>query len=79
MNNGSPEQAELIQNAIKQGSLEQLSQVVAIVHETGALEYTKNQAAAHTDKAIEQLQQLPDNQYRQAMVDLAEFAIGRNH
>jgi octaprenyl-diphosphate synthase len=79
MREGTTEESALIATAIREGGLEQLDDIVAIVKRCGALEYTAQSARQQADLAIEQLQQLPDNRFRQAMIDLAEFAISRNH
>ena len=79
MREGNKEEAELIAQAIHEGGLDQLDTIVDIVKRSGALEYTADSARQQADLAIEQLQQLPDSPYKQAMVELAEFSIGRNH
>ena len=79
MREGNKEEAELIAQAIREGGLDQLDTIVDIVKRSGALEYTADSARQQADLAIEQLQQLPDSPYKQAMVELAEFSIGRNH
>jgi octaprenyl-diphosphate synthase len=70
---------ELIRNAISQGDASQLSQVVAIVEATGAMEYTLAAARAAVARALEALTALPDSRFRTALADVAEFATGRNH
>ncbi len=79
MREGDQKEAELIAQAIREGGLDQLDTIVDIVKRSGALEYTAESARQQADLAIEQLQLLPDSPYKQAMVELAEFSIGRNH
>jgi len=79
MREGDPKEAKLIAQAIREGGLDQLDTIVDIVKRSGALEYTAESARQQADLAIEQLQLLPDNPYKQAMIELAEFSIGRNH
>jgi len=79
MKRGNPEQAALIANAIREGGVEQLDPIIAIVHSCGALQYTNQCAREQADLAIACLQSLPDNPYRQAMIDLAHFSVGRDH
>jgi len=69
----------LIAQAIRDGDLDKLNEVVSIVKECGALTYTADCARRHVEQAIEQLSVLEESKYRQAMIELAEFAIGRNH
>lgn len=79
MREAGSEQQALIAQAIREGDLDKLEAVVSIVKECGALTYTADRARHHVEQAIEQLSKLEDSKYRQAMVELAEFAIGRNH
>lgn len=79
MREGDQKEAELIAQAIREGGLDQLDTIVDIVKRSGALEYTAESARQQADLAIEQLQLLPDSPYKQAMAELAEFSIGRNH
>lgn len=78
MQTGTPEQAKLIRQAIRKGGLEQLDDVLAIVHDTGALDYTRQRAEEMIDKALAQLDALPESAYRNAMTQLAHMAINRD-
>ncbi len=77
MQKGTPEQSQTIREAIENGSVEQLSQIVAIVRSTGALQGTREAAAAEAQRAIDAALRLPDNTYRQAMVALASQLLQR--
>ena len=77
MQNGSSEQAELIRAAIKQGGLEHIEEITRIIIQTGALEYTLDQAQAEVDKAKASIAFLPANEYRQALMFLADYAVER--
>lgn len=77
MRAGSDAQRDLIRTAILEGGLEQMDQIQEIIRETGALEYTAEKAREAADSAIAVLGDIPDNEYRQALVSLAEFAIQR--
>ena len=77
MRKGSQAQRELIREAILEGGLDQLDEIRDIIHVTGALEYTARRARAAADAAIANLAGLPENDYRQALMALAEFAIQR--
>ncbi len=79
MREGDEEQRGIIEKAIREGGLDQLDTIVDIVKRSGALEYTADSARQQADLAIEQLVHLPESPYKQAMVELAEFSIGRNH
>ena len=79
MREGTPEQAKLIRQAIRQGGLDHLDDVLAIVHETGALEYTRARAEEMSAKALEQLGFLPASRYRDSMAELARLAVERQN
>lgn len=71
-----PQQA-LINEAILKGGIGQIDSIMAIIKSTGALEYTYDKAKQYLDFAIQQLQHLPDSPYRQALYELAHFALTR--
>lgn len=77
MQTGTDAQREIIRNAILDGGRDQMSAVQAIIQETGALDYTAQRARDAADAAIVELEKLPRNEYRQALMALAEFAIQR--
>jgi octaprenyl-diphosphate synthase len=77
MREGTAEQRELIRTAILEGGLEQMDEIQAVIRATGALEYTAQKAREAAEAAIADLACVPDNEYRQGLVSLAEFAIQR--
>jgi len=77
MQAGTAAQRDLIRTAIIEGGLEQMDPIQEIIHATGALEYTAAKAREAADSAITVLNDIPDNEYRQALISLAEFAIQR--
>jgi len=77
MEQGTPEQAKLIRQVIRDGGLEQLDAVLEIVHATGALDYTRQRAEEMADKALQQLDALPPSAYRDSMAQLARLAVDR--
>jgi len=79
MKNGTPEQAFVIADAIRNGDASQLATILDIVQATGAMTYTLDAAREQVRQAIEQLQHLPDNIYTQAMRQVAEFSLARTY
>ena len=77
MQKGTPEQSQTIREAIENGSVDQLGQIVDIVRITGALQGTRDAAAAEAQRAINAALRLPNNTYRQAMVALASQLLQR--
>ena len=77
MERGSPADHQMIRLAIEEGGVEQLDAIVAIVHSTGAIETTRLRAAQEAQRAIDAASSLPDNVYRQALIDLAAQLLVR--
>ncbi|HEY1102743.1 MAG TPA: polyprenyl synthetase family protein [Burkholderiaceae bacterium] len=74
---GNPQQRELIRTAIETGAVEQLEHIAAIVRETGALDVTRQVAAAEAQRAIDAARALPANAWREALLELAANLLGR--
>ncbi len=80
MKNGSKEQANIVSKAIQNGGGEgMLESVLKVIHETGALDYTRKKAEAESYIATEAISLLPDSQYKECLLQLAVFAVSRNH
>ncbi|QHG67086.1 polyprenyl synthetase family protein [Pseudomonas putida] len=79
MREGTPEQAALVRKAIQKGGLEDLEQIREAVEASGALKYTAELARDYVKRAIECLEALPASEYRDALVELSEFAVARTH
>lgn len=79
MREGTPEQAALVRQAIQKGGIENLSNILEAVEAAGALDYTARLARDHADRAIACLDVLPDNEYRDAMIELTRFAVARTY
>jgi octaprenyl-diphosphate synthase len=78
MKKGSEAQRRMIREAIvADGGLEHLDEIKAVIETTGALAYTARRAQEAADRAIEALDGIPDSEYRQAMIAIAEFAARR--
>jgi len=69
----------LLQNAIENGSRDNLEAVLAIIEKTGSLAYTARIAREQAQLAQQALNVLPDSDYKQALEDLAEFSVERTH
>jgi octaprenyl-diphosphate synthase len=77
MAEGSRADAALVRGAIEQCSGERLAEVIRAVERSGALDYTKAQAERQAQTAIALLPGLPENRYRDALAQLAEFSVSR--
>jgi octaprenyl-diphosphate synthase len=78
MKHGSPEQAEIIRDAIKQGDASRFDEILSIVQNTGALDQARQQAESETKLASMALAKIPDSQYKAALLELSAFAVSRD-
>ena len=77
MENGSTKDQELIRKAILDGGLDQLERITEIIEATGALQYTAKRAQEAADSAVAALSDIPDSEYKQALITIAEFSVQR--
>lgn len=77
MREARPADKELIRNAIVEGGLGQLEKIQAIIESTGALQYTAARAQEAADSAIAALSDLPDSDYKQALIAIVVFSVQR--
>jgi octaprenyl-diphosphate synthase len=77
MENGSDAERKMMRSAIEEGGLDKLDDIQAVVESTGALEYTAARAQEAADVAINALAGIPESEYKQAMIAIADFAVRR--
>jgi len=77
MQRGSDAQREVIRDAIQTGSVGELDRIVAIVNDTGALDVTRQAAAAEARRAIDAAGQLPHNPFTSGLLQLAAQLLER--
>jgi octaprenyl-diphosphate synthase len=75
----SKSEVKIIKNAIKDGNRDAFNEVYAIVKSTNAITYTEKRAGEEAQKAIDALTPLPDSEFKEAMIMLANFSVQRNH
>jgi len=78
MRNSNAEQSQLIRNAIEQGGLEHLTKVVEIVKSSGALDHVKKIAEAESAQCRAAIAHFPESKFKQALIELADFAVTRS-
>jgi len=66
-----------VREAIEQGDVGKFSEVLAIIHDTGALDFTREQAMRETEAACAAIASLADSKYKQCLIELANFAATR--
>ncbi|MFT3857395.1 MAG: octaprenyl diphosphate synthase [Aquabacterium sp.] len=78
MQRGTPEQRDIIRNAIVHGEVERMAEIVGIVRATGALEATREAAMAQAELAKSCLDVLPASEWREALLQLSFDSIHRS-
>ncbi len=71
-------QKKLIRQAIEQGGLEQLDAIMQAIEQTGALDYSRKIAEQEANLAKQKIAFLPDNDYKRAMLCLADYSVSRS-
>ena len=79
MANSSAADRELLRQAILEGGIDQLDKITEIVNSTGALQYTQQRAQEAADAAIEALANIPESDYKQALITIAELSVQRRN
>jgi octaprenyl-diphosphate synthase len=77
MRNGTVTERNVIREAIETGGTAQMAQIMEIVHKTGALKATRLAAANEAQRALDALENLPQNSYRDALGQLASQLLER--
>jgi octaprenyl-diphosphate synthase len=78
MERGNPAERALIRQAIENGAVSELDDIVQIVRQTGALEATRDAARAEAERAAACLERLAASSYRDALLDLCVRSVDRS-
>ena len=76
---GDDAQTQLIRDAIEAGDRNSIDAVMEVVKATGAIDYSMQRAAKEADYALEQLHQLPNSGYKDAMEFVVNLAVQREY
>lgn len=79
MQHGNKEQAALICKAIERGGREEFAAVLDAIHQTRALEYARKQAKIESEAACAACAVLRRSNYRDSLLQLADFAVSRSY
>jgi octaprenyl-diphosphate synthase len=79
MQHGTAQQAAVVRSAIEEGDVGKFSDVLKIIHDTGALDFTRLQAMREVDLACAAIAGLPASKYKTCLMELAHFAATRQH
>ncbi|WP_442593728.1 polyprenyl synthetase family protein [Parapusillimonas sp. JC17] len=75
---GTPDQKQLIQNAIRTGEAD-FAAVAQAIRDTEALEYTREAAVAEAKLAREALAGFPISVHQKSLLEFCSFAVNRDH
>jgi octaprenyl-diphosphate synthase len=79
MKHGTDEQRNLVRACIEQGDESKFEAILAAITNSGALNYTKDEASKAALRATNAIASLTESPYKQALLTLASFAVDRNH
>ncbi len=79
MHHGNAEQAALVRGAIENGGRDDFAAVLAAIQQTGALDEARRHAGAEAQLAKDALFALPPSIFKEALLQLSDFAVARNH
>jgi octaprenyl-diphosphate synthase len=79
MENGTPEQRELVRNCIEQGDEQNFEAILAAITTSGALDFTRREAEVAAQRAADAISALPESEFKQSLLQLCVFAVDRNH
>lgn len=79
MQHGTPEQAALVRGAIENGGRDDFAAVLSAIQATGALDEARRHARDEAQRAIDAISILPPSIFRDALLQLSDFAVARNY
>ena len=79
MRNGQPDQKAFVENAIRNGGVENLPEMIRLVKATDALKYTSEQANTERCQAMACLNNVADSEFKDSMSKLINFVVDRHH
>lgn len=79
LKHGNRQQQHAVRQAIIHGEREKFAEILAIVESTGALSYTAEQAKLAAHAAIDALAAIGESPYKNALINLAQYSIQRDH
>lgn len=76
---GTTAQQTLIKNCLGNRDLTQFTEILDVIHQTQSIAFTRNLAEIEIDKAIKALDVLPESPWKQALIELATYAVQRDY
>lgn len=79
MQQGTPEQAACVRKAIEEGGRDDFPAVLEAIRNSGALQYAQTRATEEAELSKRAIQHLDESSFKNALLQLAGFAVERNH
>ncbi|GAB4297428.1 MAG: octaprenyl diphosphate synthase [Methylophaga sp.] len=79
MRQGDAQQTAIIREAIEKGERDRIEDIIRIINDTGAIDYTAGAARQEVAHAKAALEVLPETDYKQALLGLADFSVDRTY
>ena len=79
METGSAAQRRLIREAIESAGSERFDEISQVINDTGALQYTIDQAQSHAGLARRSIAEFADSEFKQALLFLADYSVERKY
>ena len=79
MEHGTETQRALVRRCIETGDEQHFEEILALITQSGALDYTRRHAATAAAAARDALRGVPDSQFKSSLLDLCRFAVDRDH
>jgi len=79
LKHGTKTQQQIIKISLEQGTLDYLPDILDAIASTKAIDYTRKIAEKEVESAIHVLHKIPDSPYKEGLIQLAHYAISRDH
>lgn len=79
LKHGTADQQEVLRDAIENGKKDNINEIISIINNTKAIDYTTKVATQEVEMATAALTTLPSSPYTDALYALAEFSVNRSY
>jgi len=79
MEHGTEAQRQLVRSCIETGDEQHFDAILSAITSGGALDYTRREAQKAAQRAIDAIAAMPDSRHKDSLLQLARFAVDRNH
>jgi octaprenyl-diphosphate synthase len=73
------DERELVDATVREGGIDRIEQIVALIRRSGALDASLAAARARAGAAADAITALPGSAWKDALLDLAAYSVTRNH